>query len=739
MHSFADAPVRLQLPGPAHSCHVLHRTLHRSGTQQTRAAVVLNDGRIGVTDLTAGSTAGPLTVLPAPASSPSPRRTLASSHGDTLVVLTQSAPGSDALLRVLRTSSTAQPDFPGLTQVKSLTVPCPGGTAHNATPLGLTLSFTYVLVHWSNAHATAIHGLPGGATTPLRAVTLPLAEAVSANGAGCSTSAPAQPTTPGPAGTPAAGGKKRKNAGAAATPGPAGAAAAGSGGGGPRVLCAAVDDGQFLVLDLDSGAARSQVCYSLHDAQFGCPLASGVVEVDAPLLSLQQAQCSVVHADAEATVVRLGGAVHVLHVRTQPVSLLSLVARLSVSASASAAAAAGGAPGSGSASVPAAARGAPAVGGRAVAAALAALPQPVQLDPGLLRAPAPPAPLPANTHAGTIAITAALAAAAADAGEVVVLQPVPATAFSRPADICSSLVEQLSAVQPPAVPSQQLLDSAVSYIAGRRQHGMGIPPQLLSLTAQGLVAAKLWAQLATLLTHITPGGLVDCSSVLVAAATAQQYALLPRLATCLDEVDPNALVNTLAILLAPTTRSNLPERQKHHAALRRTAESLVAAAESAAAAAEGPAPQGRGRGRAAAADPAAALALAQCGAAAVDGWSYREATLHALLAMPVDAPAVQVALKGLPAAAADALLGYLAKWVAKYAGGALGELAAGAVLPQELLFPYYHQVGAGVDVGGPGVGLQGVRGAPQACARMRLGKLSQAVRGREGHVPGRLY
>lgn len=86
-----------------------------------------------------------------------------------------------------------------------------------------------------------------------------------------------------------------------------------------------------------------------------------------------------------------------------------------------------------------------------------------------------------------------------------------------------------------------------------------------------------------------------------------------------------------------------------------------------------------------------ALALAQCAAAAVDGWSYRETLLHPLAAMPLDSVRLQGALRGLSGDEVEALLAYLCKWVAKY-GRSVGELAATAVLPQELLFPTQAQV-----------------------------------------------
>eukprot|EP00198_Chlamydomonas_reinhardtii_P014042 XP_001703379.1 predicted protein [Chlamydomonas reinhardtii] len=185
------------------------------------------------------------------------------------------------------------------------TIPGKGSVAasvvHDKSAKGYTLFLQESA--WSNGHATAVHGLdagqPGAATAaggPLRPVNFPLCEAVGANGASSSSR--------------------------------------------PRVLCAAVDGRQFVVLDLESGAAQSRICYSLHDAQYGCPLDSGSVDVDAPLLSLDPESCAMVGAAVRpdgAAVVRLGGAVHVLTLRPpQPVSLLSLVARLEVLAAAAA-------------------------------------------------------------------------------------------------------------------------------------------------------------------------------------------------------------------------------------------------------------------------------------------------------------------------------------------------------------------------------------------------------------------
>ncbi|GFR41391.1 hypothetical protein Agub_g2030, partial [Astrephomene gubernaculifera] len=659
--AISDAQVRIVLPGPAHSCHILHRQQQAAAGQTLRLAVVLSDGRVGVTE-PSPEAAGPLTVLVANQQS-SPRHVLAASSQDTLVVASQPAAGNSVTLRVLRLSAA---DASGVAVVKTVTLTCPGAGAH-AVPTGLTLSPAFALLQWSNGHATAVHGLQGGAATPLRPSVFPLSDAVTANGASSSSAAP-------PPASASASSRKRKNA-AAADGGNSPASR-------PRVLCAAVDDRQFVVLDLESSAAQSQVCYSLHDAQFGCPLSSGTVEVDAPLLSLDATQCAVVAAGPEAIIVRLGGAVHVLHVQSQPVSLLSLVARLSISAAAAAAAASGQSK-------------APKAGGRGVAAALVALPAPVNLDPGLLSGATPTAA--AN----------ATAAGGEDEPADLVLHPVPAASVSRQEDICSSLVDQLSAVAPPAAPSQALLDSAVSYISGRRQHGMAVPPQLLSLTARGLAAAKQWSQLSALLSMVPPGGLCGCSDVLLAVVSEHEYSLLSRLATCLDEVDPEALVSALQQLLAPTTRANLTARQRHYQSLRAAAEARVAEAEQAAAAQQAAVHQqhpsrtprasrggggGHGSGSPSLAEGSHALAVAQCAAAAVDGFSYREVLLHPLLAVPVDAPAVQVALRRLGAGAVEALLGYLAKWVRKYAGGAISETAASVALPQELLFPYYYQI-----------------------------------------------
>ncbi|EFJ44823.1 hypothetical protein VOLCADRAFT_106214 [Volvox carteri f. nagariensis] len=648
----------------AKSCHFLTTYQIQHGSQQQQqaadasaqclaAAVVLNDGRVGVTVVGPDGAAGPLH-LPPSSPQPPPLHVLTTSSADTLLVVTQSTAGSQVTLRVLRLSPAPSNDATGLTQVKALTLPCPGGSS-GAVPTSLTMSPAFALIQWSNGHATAVHGLQGGAAaSPLRPCSFPLADAVLANGAS-SSSAPATATTP----AAIASGRKRKSA-AATLATDNGSAPRQR----PRVLCAAVDERQFVVLDLESSAAQSQICFSLHDAQFGCPLSSGCMEVDAPLLSLDVSQCAVVSSGPEATLVRLGGAVHGLHIRTHPISLLSLVARLSMSASAA------------SAGAPAAAKGTPVklksggIGGAGVAKAVVTLPAQVSLDPTLL-------------SGQPLGATPAVAAAAMgdDDFQDVVLEPVPGTAVNRVEDICNSLIEQLSsAAAADTPPSQSLLDSVVSYIAGRRQHGMAVPPQLLSLTARGLAAARQWSQLGSFLNHVPRGGLSGCSDVLVLAAAAQQFGLLSRLSTCLDDVEPGALVDALQVLLAPTTRSNLAARQQHYNALRAAAEARVAEAETAVRRATADAGNG------------SAVALAQCAAAAVDGFSYREVLLHPLLAIPVDAPAVQVALRRLSAPSTDALLGCLSKWLVKYTGGALGDLTHYVVLPQELLFPYYHQV-----------------------------------------------
>ncbi|GIL43382.1 hypothetical protein Vafri_1155 [Volvox africanus] len=657
----SDAPSRVALPGATQSCHFLcqhnlqhHATDAVASTRRLAAAVVFTDGRIGVTDVDPAGSAGPLHVMPC-GQEPAPRHVLATSLNDTLLLALQSTAGSAATLRVLRLSSATFGITGGLTQYKTLTLPCPGASgaaSANTIITGLTMSSAFALVQWSNGHATVVHGIQGSAATlPPRPCTFPLADAVLTNGASASTSAPA--TTP----VASASGRKRKNAATASSI----SAASGIR---PRVLCAALDERQFVVLDLESSAAQSQVCFSLHDAQFGCPLLSGTVEVDAPLLSLDVSQCAVVAAGPEGTIIRLGSSLHVLHIQAQPVSLLSLVARLSVSATAGTVA--------GAAQVKLKPCG---VGAAAAAKSLAALPAPISLDPALL----------AGRALGTLT-PAVLTDVPDDDAQDIVLEPVPATAVSHLEDICNSLVEQLSAAAD-TPPPQALLDSAVAYVAGRRQHGMAVPPQLLSLATRGLAAAKQWNQLQALLRHVPEAGLNGCSDILVSAVTDQQYFLLTRLATCLDEIEPGALVDTLQLLLAPTTRHNLTARQRYYKTLRGLAETQISGAERAVTAAAAKLlPAG------AFTDTTAQLAKAQCAAAVVDDFSYREVALHPLIAIPVDAPAVQVGLRRLSAPATEALLAYLAKWVRKYTDGVIGEVANHVLLPEGLVFPFYHQV-----------------------------------------------
>ncbi|GIL72608.1 hypothetical protein Vretimale_4336 [Volvox reticuliferus] len=655
----SDAPCRVALPGPSQSCHFLrqhdeqhHTAAAVASTRRLAAAVVLADGRIGIADVHPAGSAGPVHVLPCGLET-IPHHVLATSLNDTLLVALQSAAGNPATLRVLRLTSGMDGSNGGLTQSKALTLPCPGANgaaAANTVITGLTMSSAFALLQWSNGHATVVHGIQSGAAAlPLRPCTLPLADAVLTNGVSASTSAPS--TTP----VATASGRKRKNAAAASS------IAAGSGVR-PRVLCAAMDERQFLVLDLDSSAAQSQVCFSLHDAQFGCPLLSGAFEVDTPLPSLDISQCSIVAAGPEGTILRLGNSVHVVNIQAQPVNLLSLVARLSVAAG----------PVVGGAQVkfrPCC------VGAAAAAKALVTLPAPVSLDPALLVGRAP-----------TVVTAAVLNGVADDDAQDIVLEPVPPAAVSHLEDICNSLVEQLSAAAGGA-PSQALLDSAVSYVIGRRQHGMAVPPQLLSLAARGLAVAKQWNQLQALLRHVPEAGLNGCSDVLVAAVMNHKYFLLTRLATCLDEVEPAALVDTLQLLLAPTTRNNLMARQTYYETLRGLAETHISMAEHALTA-----PGTRPPSAAAVRNTTAQLAKAQCAAAVVDGFSYREVALHPLIAIPVDAPAVQFELRRLSATAADALLAYLAKWVLKYTDGIVGESANHLSLPEGLIFPFYHQV-----------------------------------------------
>jgi hypothetical protein len=471
-----------------------------------------------------------------------------------------------------------------------------------------------------------------------------------------------------------------------------------------------------------------QVLYSLHDAQFGAPLSGGAVDVDAPLLSLEPAACGVVGAAGEGTLLlRLGPAVHALGLQARPVSLLALVARLAVGAPQPAAAAADLAAGAGKPGAR------PAAGGRALCAGLAAPPAPVELAASLLAA--------AATRVAAVDEAEADEASPAD----LPLARVPPGAVAVAEDLCQSFAAQLAAAAAqPGPPPLALLDSAASYLAGRRNHGLPLPPALLSLAARGLAAAGQWSKLAGLLVGAPQGCLAGCSGLLPAAARAEQYRLLPRLVTCLDDVEARPLVDALAALLAPTTRANLAARQRHHAALRAHAEAAVARAEAALGAASGAAAQAppraaRGaRGAAAAAtaaaaaaavgDPAPLLLEARCAAAAVDGWSYREAALHPLLALSLDAPAVQAELRRLAPAAADALLACVAKWAAAYTSGPLAaDGVAGVVLPEELLFPQFHQVTRAAVTRAAGLSVVSLVGALWVGWPMRQGAVAEPV------------
>lgn len=68
--------------------------------------------------------------------------------------------------------------------------------------------------------------------------------------------------------------------------------------------------------------------------------------------------------------------------------------------------------------------------------------------------------------------------------------------------------------------------------------------------------------------------------------------------------------------------------------------------------------------------------------------------LHPILAVPLDAPALQTCLARLSNSEVDRLLTYLSKWVETYTQK-LGEGAAQVPLPLELLFPTLAQVSGG--------------------------------------------
>lgn len=458
-------------------------------------------------------------------------------------------------------------------------------------------------------------------------------------------------------------GKKRKN--------PAGsAAAAPSAPLAPKVLMSAVDDTRAAFLQLQPGSGgdlAAQLRYAVLDTRFGCMLAAGSIPLegdgaaDLAAGGLPAAVCSLSpcgHSPGNFLVC-VSGFVFVVEVPMPQATLLSLVGRLAVSSSG--------------------------------ASAAHAPPQQAKRAGGKPQEDGN-ATVGSSHNSGIQSLLAAAAGATAMAAGYVVSRVAPDALHQDAAGGAAAAVSQhstaaqLQQTLAPSVaqkPSASTLKQAAEFVLQQVSAAAGgavVSGELIGFTCTRLAEAGSWDALARLVRALPPHGLSHCPSLLEAVADAKQYSLLAPLCIRLDELPAGRLVAALQVLLAPTSNASVKERKQYFERLQSHAEAAVRAAETAARHHGGGAP------------PAPeALALAKCAAAAVDGFSYRDVLLHPLLAMHCDAVAVQASLRELSNRQVDALLAYLGRWLDKYTNQ-LGDAAAGAVLPEELVFPTFGQV-----------------------------------------------
>ena len=229
------------------------------------------------------------------------------------------------------------------------------------------------------------------------------------------------------------------------------------------------------------------------------------------------------------------------------------------------------------------------------------------------------------------------------------------------------------------------------------------PIDLLPLLLQLMSFAGCWKEIEDLLAHGSDSSSLSCiksdllSGVLASAVAAKQFTLLGPLCSLMltsdAETPPRDLTSVLHELLSPTTASNQAPRKSYHALLRDKAQAVIARSEEVISSKNVEDPSASSVLSASKAQREA-IDLARCAAASVDGFTPRESTLHPLLSLDIDPPALQTSLSKLSNNEVDTLMEVLAKWAEKYSND-LGEgssFATKALKASHLLIPTYAKV-----------------------------------------------
>lgn len=520
--SIADVPQSVPIPSPASSAYILYPPHQAANSSFT--AVVLQDGTVAYCI----GDAVQLQAISTPATQgdgPTPPLRASCALSNAVLTLHQASAGQQAVLNEYSFDKQGT----GLKPGRGTTVPCPQPTAQAGA---LQATSAYALVTWSDGSVTVIPRLRGGA--PVAAVSPAPVHVPAPADAGAAGPAPASTE---PAATSPLPGSKRK-----ASSQPSQAADTDSS---RAIIAAPIDSTQFIRLCVrKNGVHKRGVEYSIINAQYGCTVSAGTVDLDnepqlaaavAGLAGSRAGDGSRLRLYSHNTqpgqlLLQVGNAVAVLQVQTRPANLLSLVGKLGSSAAA------------------------------ATPAAAAAAPSDLAVD---VRA------LSYALQAGTITEQPASEAASTLPVAVDVTSAALPDAAKR---LAAALLAASQSDQPAPA---QLVTEAVELIEGYSQKrdaaGRGASwalfAQLVPLAASAAAAAGLWEQLGRLLRALPQQSLAGCEGLLLSVASAGQYQLLPQLCVILADVSASALIDTLAVLLTPAA-ANREHRLAYYTALR---------------------------------------------------------------------------------------------------------------------------------------------------------------------------
>lgn len=670
--SILDSQPQIKLPSALHSVHALRAGAGPGGS----VAVILADGIVAGADFEHHK----LRLLPSGASQPAPRggaRAAAAAApgrpaattaaGGCLAVAWQhDGAGSPVDLSFYRAIKT----HPFVELLCSCKLPAP---APPARLLSLHLSLAGFVAKWSggcvSAHSfdyrTGGRRAPNGATFSTEALNKHLgvdpAAADEANAAAGAAAA-----------TPA--GRKRK------------AAAAGGGGGAGRLLLCALSDSQLLLAAVTpSASGGAALRHAVLDSRYGCILsaASTQLPIDAGALNSDPsgAQLLPLQAESGRLALEAGGCVFVVSVQPPRADLAGLLGRLAVGGAGTAGP--GGAPVSQLARVEGGGGGGEGAVAAAAAAARGRLTSTAYtLDMGPLLAQQNHEANEGGDAAASGAGLALLPTAHVDSGAAEAARESDGlvAAAQRLSELLDTSQKTLGSSGAAAGVDSKKLEAACLQLLQQLQsqaQAQGHPErkqrqrrrresfaaqQLLGRAAEALAGAGLWGLLQDLLAAQPLLSLRHAPQLLPLAAAAEQHELIHSLCALAEDLPAGALLQSMLHLLGDGGGDAAAGARQHRRHRLHTAAASVLDAASAALAAD---------------DTAAGawLACARAAAAAVDGFSARDACMHPLVAMDVDIVEVRAALQRLPARHVLRLLRYLVKWAGKYSDQPLEQAA----------------------------------------------------------------